>query len=236
MRSPRGVRLAIACCVLAATACGGSESPGRAADSTGRIELPGLSILPPQKGDWFVQPYAHREGYPLTAVIRISKKLPGASTIGAWDGRLVFGGLMVLDLKDQKFATPTEFLESFKGERAGDSDESGAQGQRYVEFEAALDESLPSTCVRYRHLTEVGPVEGFSGSPAFNSTHGLYCLHPNWPRYAIDVTYSQLYARSQTPLSLEGEMEPFFTSLVFTSAHPVAVTSLARRRFTAPPG
>ncbi len=169
----------------------------------------------------------------MTAVIRISKKLPGASTIGAWDGRLVFGGLMVLDLKDQEFATPADLLESFKGERAGDSDESG---QRYVEFEAALDESLPSACVRYRHLTEVGPVEGFSGSPAYNATHGLYCLHPKWPRYAIDVTYSQLYARSQTPLSLEAEMEPFFTSLVFTSAHPVAVTSLARRRLRGPPG
>ena len=189
MTTPYIAMVLVACCVVTASSCGTSQGFQPIADPTRRIELPGLSVLPPQGGSWFVLPVSPQESFPPTSLVRFSKRLQGAPTAGLWGAHMVFGGVMVmLDLGERRFSTPTEFLDWFTGDRQIRPGEAATQRQRYVEFEATLDESLKATCVRYRRLTEVAAVQGFPGSVAMNSTYGLNCLHPYWPQYVVDLT------------------------------------------------
>lgn len=194
------------------------------------MALPGLSILPPGR-DWSVLPLSPQENIPPASLIRFSRKLEGAPTAGRWRSRMVFGVVVVLALGELTFNTPTEFLEFFAGKGDGKirSGQMATQRQRYVEFEAALDDSLKATCVKYHRLTEVAATQGFPDSVAMNSTYGFYCLHPHWPQYAVDLTYSQLYAKGQEPLTLGTEREQFLKSLVFDMARPTAAPDGTRR-------
>lgn len=193
-------------------------------DGAQRVEIPGLSILPPPGGNWFLFPVSPQEQVPRESLIRFVKRSADVGPGLPDDPRVVSASAIVIDLGGRQFATPAEFLEhQRKDMRAGDM---VTQRQRLIEFEATLDNSVGATCVRARQLTEIVGVGTFRGATAMNLTHRLYCLHPQWPQYAIDVAYSQQYRKDRRALPLDPEAEVFLKGLVFTASRPVAVPTL----------
>lgn len=200
-------------------------------DRSRRLEIPGVSVLPPQTGSWFVRPLSRQEGLPAGSLIRLIRNPQNAPPTRAEDSRMVLAGVNVQDSGETRSRTPTEFLESFKAEFFKDgklrTGEMITGRQRLIDFAAALDTSFQATCVRYSRLTEItGQFSAFPDLIAVTLTRGLYCSHPRWPQYDIDVTYHQLHAKGQEALSLDSESEAFFKSLVFTSGRPVSPPSL----------
>lgn len=206
---------------LVVAGCGPHLRP--ISDATQRVEIPGVSVLPPQGGNWFLLPVSPREGIPTDALIRFGKKLWDAPPTRSEDERLVYVGLFSMDLEERRFTTRAEFLEHFKGGWPH-TGEMITGRQRLVGLEATLDDSLGATCVRYSRLTELTGTPRFPHALFTLATRGLFCLHAHWPQYAINVFYSQLHHQSQRPLALEAEGEVPLKSLVFTSTRPVAIS------------
>lgn len=225
----RRIAMLILICVAAVPACvAGGQDLQPISDRTRRIEIPGVSILPPQGEGWFLFPVSPREAIPANTLIRFSKRLRDAPPTRAEDARLVLAGVAVDDSGNATSPTPAEFLQAFTG---GDSKkligEMMTKRQRLIGFEAALDDSLGAICVRYSQLTEItGQFPAFPNLVAITSTRGLYCSHPRWPQYHIDLTYQQIYAKDQEALSLDVESDAFLKSLIFTSVQPVGVPGL----------
>jgi hypothetical protein len=168
---------------------------------------------------------APQEGIPEDAVIRFGKKLQDAPPTKSEDERLVYVGVFSMDLGERRFSTRAEFLEQFKGGWPH-TGEMITGRQRLIGFEATLDDSLGATCVRYRRLTELTGTPRFPHALFTLATRGLFCLHAHWPRYAINMIYSQLHPKGQSPLPLDVEVEVSLKSLVFTSTRPVALGKL----------
>ena len=215
--------LLFSACVIAAR-CGPTGPDRRPiADPTPRIDVPGVAILPPQGEEWFLASLPVEQEVPGISLIAFAKRLRDAPAERPEDMRLVYAFVMALDLGERKFDTPAEFLENFKGDLEKSAGEMITRHQRLLGFEATLDESLGAICARYRRSTEYSGGRRFPDSVFSVATRGLYCLHPHWPRYAINVAYTQFYPKGQEPLSLDAEVEAFLKSPVFTATRPIAI-------------
>jgi hypothetical protein len=195
-------------------------------DRNKRIEIPGVSILPPQGERWFLFPVSKQERVSVDGLIRFVQRLRDAPPAKPDDARSVVASVVVTDSGEARPQTAAEFLQAFTG---GDPRSLIGQmmtaRQRLVGFEAALDKSFSATCVKYSRLTEItGQFPAFPNLVAILSTHGLYCSHPHWPQYHIDVTYQQIYPKDQSPLARDTDSDAFLKGVVFTSVRPSAVS------------
>ncbi len=105
---------------------------------------------------------------------------------------------------DVKFENRTELLKSIA---------KGFSGNVF------LDKCLGWDCVRYESTREDPNRPQFPGFVFVISKQGFAVLHPDSPRFVINLEYRQYFARGQQPLSqkaLEIEVEPFQKSLEFT--------------------
>jgi hypothetical protein len=211
--------LAIALLAAAALGCA-TAGPGRLADPSRRVDAPGVSVLPPRGGDWVFLPASQGEGIPPEAtLIRFAKRLPPHRVRSGW---LTYTGVFAVDLGEGKIRDTDAFLRHFKEEFRGGEGAALTHRQRLVSFEAHRDDSLKATCARYTRVTEFrDPVE-FRDAILLVATRGLFCWHPDWPRYAINVLYTERYPAGQQPAALDDEVGPFLGSVIFTSSRPVA--------------
>ena len=197
-------------------------------DRTRRIEIPGVTVLPPQSDNWFLFAVSAKEAVPATALIRLVQRLQDAQPVKPQDARLVLANVIVQDSGEARAPAPAEFLEGFKREFVQDGKirlgEMITPRQRLMGFDAALDDSLGATCVRYNRVTEItGQFPAFPSLVAISSTRGLFCSHPHWPQYNINVTFQQIYAKGQEPLARDAESDGFLKGVVFTPAQPTPV-------------
>jgi hypothetical protein len=138
-------------------------------------------------------------------------------------GWLTYTGVFAVDLGEDRIRDAAQFLEHFKDEFRGGEGAVLTRRQRLVSFEANPDDSLKATCARYARLTEFKDPAEFGDAVLLVATRGLFCWHPRWPRYAIDVLYTERYPAGQTLLPLEDEVEVFLRSVMFTPSRPIAV-------------
>lgn len=87
---------------------------------------------------------------------------------------------------------------------------------KLLDSKVSVDNCLGEECVKYEFIAEDHGVAHFPGSVFVMTMHGFLFLHPDSPTYVIDVGYSQRYLRGQQPFPVEGEVEPFLRSLLFT--------------------
>jgi tetratricopeptide (TPR) repeat protein len=193
------------------------------ADRSRRIEIPGVSVSPPQGDHWFLFPLSPRETTPTNSLIRFVYRFQNVARVRPEDARQVFAGVVVTDSGEAKARTPAEFLQAFRGDFGSLVGEMITRRQRLTQFDAVLDDSVGGTCVRYTRLTEItGQFPAFPDLVAISSTRGLYCSHPYWPQYHIDLTYQQNYPKGQRPLARGAEADVFLKSMLFTAVRPVA--------------
>lgn len=224
MRQLRAAVLSLLVPVVAAGCTAAAPGLRAIADPTQRVEVSGLSILPPQGDNWFrASGPPQQEDVPGITLVGFVKKLWDAPPSRAEEARLVYARVNAYELGGgERFDTPAQLLEYVKRDSERRTGEMVTRRQRLLGLEAVLDDSLGATCVRYSRLAELRGWGPFPESVFILATRGLYCLHPDWPRYMIDVGYTQLYLKGQEPLPLDTQVEPFLKSPVFTATRPVA--------------
>ncbi len=212
--------IAIALLGVAAFGCA-TQGLTPSADPDQRVDAPGVSVLPPRGENWHLVPASRAEGIPPGAtLIRFAKRLPPARVRAGW---LTYTGVFAVDLGEGKIRDADGFLEYFKEEFRGGEGVVLTRRQRLVSFEANLDDSLKATCARYARLTEFRDPAEFGDAILLVATRGFFCWHPHWPRYAINVLYTERYPAGQKPLTPDGEVEPFLDHVTFTSSRPIAL-------------
>lgn len=197
------------------------------ADRSRRSEIPGVSVLPPQGEHWFLLRVSPREDIPPDTALRFVQRLEGPAAVGPERGRQIIAAVLVRDSGHVRTRTPAELLAEFTGEFVRDGqvrvNEMLTSRQRLIGFAAALDHSLGAPCVSNTRTTEIaGQFPAQPDLVAILVTRGLYCMHPVWPQYDIDVTYQQAYPKGEAPLPRDAEAEAFLKSVVFTPARPAA--------------
>lgn len=229
-RSAAGAILLISACAIAAACAAAGPALTPISHPLRRIEVPGLSVLPPQGDHWFLTSVPAKKDVPATPLVTFVKKLLAEPPTRPADVHLVYTRVTAYDLGDPRFQAPATFespsafvhwLREHFEKHAGHQ---VTGRQRLIGSDTTPDDSLGTACGRYRRLTELSGWARFPAAVFMLATRGLYCLHPEWPRYMIDVGYTQLYLKGHPPLPLDAEVEPFLRSPVFTSSKPMAET------------
>jgi len=205
-----GIRSAVVALIGAlTTACVSSAALSPIEDPTKRLEFAGFSILPPRGPQWLsgsVETLPNVENRVVYRAVFFRLPADAGARAGAGSPRIV-ALVLVRDLGELRFRSPSEFAESMKtlGARS-------RQRHRVLTSRASLVSRADATCATYGYEVEDAGI--------ILMVQGIRCLHPQWPNYAIDLSYNQRYPAGGEPIALDAEVEPFLGSLVFTVARP----------------
>lgn len=196
-------------------------------DPTRRLELPGLSVLPPKGENWFVTSLPPKSDNPAVPLVGFVKRLYEKPPTRAADARVIAARVIVYDLRDPRmqapaaFDTATAFVDWLKqgAEKLNGGVLTGRQ--RLIQQDTTPDNSFGATCAQYRRVTELRGWGNFQDSVFILTTRGWFCLHPHWPNYMIDTGYTQLHLKGEESVTLDAEIEPFLRSPLFTTASPM---------------
>ena len=184
-----------------------------AVDPARRLELPGLSVLPPRGENWFIAPRVSGvPGVPAVNLAAYAKRPPPEAP-----DRVVYARVNVWDLGPWRLDSQDAFLRFVREDL-----ERGTPRQRVLALELGPASSPAPTCARYRRTAELRGAPGFPDATFVLTTAGVWCLHPHWPRYGIDLVYGQRYRQGLEPLPVEADVEPFLRGVVFTREQPTA--------------
>jgi hypothetical protein len=214
-------------CLITTTSAARAPALTPVHDPTQRLELPGLSILPPKGQNWFIAPLPPKSDNPAVPLVGFVKRFGENPPTRPADARLVSARVTVYDLRDARlqaptaFETATAFLDWLKqgAEKATGGMVTGRQ--RLIQHDATLDNSFGATCAQYRRVTELSGWGQFQESVFILTTRGWFCLHPHWPQYMIDGGYIQVHLKGEEPMSLDAEVESFLRSPLFTATRPI---------------
>ncbi|HXG51768.1 MAG TPA: hypothetical protein VNN77_10225 [candidate division Zixibacteria bacterium] len=196
-------------------------------DPTQRLDLPGLSVLPPKGENWFIAPLPPKSDNPAVPLVGFVKRLSEKPPTQAVDARLVSARVTVYDLRDPRTEAPaafenaTAFVDWLKKGAEKGIGRMVTGRQRLIEHDATLDDSFGATCARYRRVTELSGWGRFQESIFILATRGWFCLHPHWPQYMIDAAYTQVHLKGEEPVPVDVEIEPFLRSPLFTATRPM---------------
>lgn len=184
-----------------------------------RIEFQGFSLLPPNGENWFLAFSLPEEfgGQRVPYIAVFLKKLPDEE-----DGRIIAATVTSEKIK-QTFRTPEEYLNFIKN-ALGKSIEK--IGYKLIKSRVSLDATPGPYCVRYDISYKVLGVPQFHTSAVILETRGLRCLHPDFPRVLIDISYKQQYRQEESPFALESEGDGFLKGLIFTSRRPLGIETI----------
>jgi virginiamycin B lyase len=189
-----------------------------------RFEFHGFSVLPPLGPNWVVIPsFPSPPGISiLIAFGRRPDRPPGKRPE---DLRTLIAAVATSKM-EAPVRTPEEFLLQEEGRTALVIGAQVGPRHRVVSLSTSLDGKLGPSCVRYDYRVEDTGVPQFPGTPFFLDFHGYRCPHPKWPRYVVDVGYSERYLSSLSALAPEAELTPFLESLALTDGRPSYVATI----------
>lgn len=197
------------------------------ATPTQRYELQGFSFLPPAGENWFIVSPSHpsrlAEVLPTAAQdLFFIKKLRESPPTRPEDHQTIFASVATTTRFGELSFEPAEYLRNKAREiEARYTEDTKTEQFRPVTIKASTDNSLGTGCVRYNKVVEDHRVRLFPGTVFIMEDHGFLCPHPNFPRFIVNLSYSQRYLRGEQPLPVEKEIAPFFKSLMFTPVRPL---------------
>jgi hypothetical protein len=192
--------------VLALAACAGPQLTP-VSEPARRLELRGLSVLPPKGESWFIVPKLAGEVPGVSGgviLVAFAKKPPADA-----GPRVLYALVSTYDLGSSVPENPGAFLRHVREEL-----KQGTARQRVLDLQASLESNPAPTCARYRRASEMD-------ENSILLTAGIMCRHPHWSRYAVDLSYGQRYRKGMQPLPLEAEVEAFLGGVQFTPERPV---------------
>jgi hypothetical protein len=174
-------------------------------DFSSRIELPGVSVLPPHGPDWIMGrlqkgPHLYIQFVKLDQFRQTVEHLIGAGLhsevlLEWWPSSYPLG--LKLHALSYRFETA--------GARPGEADV----------FDGAPYMVNGTTCYRYRALANGLATPSSTGMRLTRHVRGVTCIHPNAYRVIRLRIFQQLPARME-PLSIDSEISPFYDSLKLT--------------------
>ena len=175
-----------------------------AVNPTQRVELVGVSVLPPAGQTWYLGPrdcchiaFGRRPPDPphtIVALALVEKIEIGGAVLGP-----------IQNAQDLKEVT----------ERRLQSDGHITT----IESSVRVDTGRDAECVRIDAVQEVRDNPRFPGVVLVLVAHTLDCLHPQAPGYMVSIGYSERYPKGQQAFSAEAlrtEGELFIQSATFT--------------------
>ena len=185
---------------------GGARLLAATGDLSRRVELAGVSVVPPPGPEW-------RPGPRGRTYASWGRRAPADSTrtlvLTALVERIQIGGAVLGPVRT------VEELERVERRRLR------SQG-RYVTIESRIrpDRSLGAECVRVDAVQEQRDNPRFPGMTMALSLHSIDCLHPLGPGYVVALGYSEGYAREPQERAVETLQalgEAFIQSATFTA-------------------
>jgi virginiamycin B lyase len=211
-------------CAVAPSRTWPAPGPMRLEDPTQQLQYRGFSLLPPDGPGWFAIPSPPTQPGPVYLVAAFAKEPVNA---GAKNVHTVGATISTWDVGSKRFDSPAAFLQFEEAGVAAAVNAQCSPRHRVLASKVALDDSLGPNCIRYDQSVEDTGVSAAPGSPFILEMHGYRCLHPKWPRYVIDVGYSERYPSGEPSFRIEGEVAPFLKSLSFANDRPLFVTTIA---------
>ena len=173
-------------------------NPPPTIDSSKRIDISGVSVLPPQEGDWSVL-------HVSTYQIALGKRggAPGESEV-----------INVSLYKVPQFDSNEAFLSTVKKARANEP-----QTGRFkiISNSESLTSFKESTCVIYKSSSEdhaAKTEKGLSENMLLENT-GYNCLHPKNKSVGVNIEYSIRRYPNSTYGNLENKINAFFNNIEF---------------------
>jgi hypothetical protein len=212
---------AVAGCVTAKP----EPQPMPITDSTQRFRFRGFSVVPPNGAGWWLMPVAPADTGPTHLVVMFAKEVRRAGSAGFHHAS---AEVHISNVGWRKFADADDLLQFEK-------DVLGRMVAHYVDLyhrvlavRTDLDATLGAQCVRYELVVEHTASDAPTKSNTFE-IRGYRCLHPRWPQYLIDVSYSETYATGDHAYRLDKtDAAPFLRSLRFTDEQPGFVNGSER--------
>jgi len=194
-------------------------------DSTERIPFSGFSVLPPNGPGWWLMPLPPAGTGPIYLVLAFAKEVRQAGSAGFHHAS---AEIHIWDMGWRKFADAHDFLQFEKDDSERRIRSYADPYHRVLATSTELDATLGAQCVKYEFSVENAGSDAPGKSTTFE-IRGYRCLHPRWPQYLIDVSYSETYATGDHAYHLDSsEVAPFLSSLSFTDDQPRFVNGLAR--------
>jgi YVTN family beta-propeller protein len=179
-----------------------------------RMQFDGFSILPPQ-GDWYIAPTLPKDEAWRSVAGFVKPASDGAP------GSAIWASTAVANI-DTPFPTREQLLQQLVRNREA---ELRTGRFRLLEFRSAPGPS--PGCQRYDAVVEDRAVPEFPGAVFVLTLRHAICLHPNAPTLAVNMAYSERRRQGKPAVPLEGEGEPFLTSLQFAPmVRPAVVATI----------
>jgi len=211
---------AVAGCMPVAGRPGTAPVPTPVENADRPFVFAGFSVLPPRGASWVVLPL---EAGDYNHVVMFGKRVRDTPPSTPAEERTVIAVAKLWDLRDDGPRT-AEGLQRWSERSGAKAGERFSPRHHALGLTAVVEPGRGAECVRYALAVEDDGVPGFPGSVFVLSARGIRCLHPRWPRYAVDLSYSERHLRGQPPLALDAEAEPFMRSLHFTPERPFAAS------------
>ncbi|HEU5303959.1 MAG TPA: YncE family protein [Gemmatimonadales bacterium] len=188
---------------LLAAACSTGPDLTPVPRSGQRMQFDGFSVLPPQGDGWYVAPTLPKD--------EVWRSVAGFVKQGSSDaGAAIWATAAVANI-DTPFPTREQLLQQLLRSR-----ETELRGGRFRLLEFRSAPGPTPGCHRYDAVAEDRAVPEFPGVVFVLSLRHALCLHPNAPTLAVNIAYSERRRQGQPAAKIEGEGEPFLTSLQFS--------------------
>jgi hypothetical protein len=171
---------------------------------TQRVEMDGVSVLPPAGQTWYVGPRDSRH----ILFIRRPPDSPHTIRAMALVDKIEIGGAVLGPIRH------AQDLQEVTERRL-------QSGGRFVTIESNVrpDTSRGAECVRVDAVQEERDNPRFPGVVLVLVSHALDCVHPRSPGYVVSVSYGERYPKGQQAFPVEtlrSEGEPFIRNATFT--------------------
>ena len=172
-----------------------------------RLEISGISILPPQGDDWAFIKGPHKVIFGKKIVKRRGRPAEMAHT---------FVAVARTDhVKKSEIETAWKLRQFVKRSFIS------ADRFKLVESKVVSISSLGSDCAQYDVVNEERDNPRFPGFVLLMTTHGIQCRHPYSPGLLVNVAYGERHLQGDQPRpllieALKHEVEAFLKSLKFT--------------------
>lgn len=203
-RGPHGGRAWFTALVTGMAVLGCAPALVAVKDPTQRVEIGGVSVLPPTGQTWYIG----RPGSRQVVFGRRPPEPPHSVVATALVDKIEIGGAVLGPIRN------AQDLQEVTERRL-------QSGGRFVTIESSVrqDTAIGPECVRVDSVQEERNNPRFPGAVMVLVSHAVDCLHPRSPGYVVSVSYSERYVKGQQPFAadvLRAEGEAFIRSAVFT--------------------
>lgn len=198
---------------------------------TDRFDLQGFSLQPPAGERWFALVTSH-PNHPakllphVAQTVAVIRKPESSVPARPEDAESIYMIAVTTTRFGTLTLTPMQYLSGMR-QSYEEQYKADARSDRFrpVEFNASLEKTAGAECMKYRKTLEDHRVRRFPGTVFIMSDLGILCVHPDSPRFTINIWISQRHLRGEQPVPVQPELAHVLDSLKFLPIRRFDVTA-----------